>query len=379
MKEENELQVLSTANCNDLLKDLEELVSINSQSANIPGIKKVNEWIKHFVADLNPKIIEIPNLIYQSADLLHCIFPAKTEDFQTIALVLHSDTVLSPNNKSPIKIEGQKAFGSGIADMKGGIVSCLYGLKNYLNSCEIQNLEIHLIVSPNEEVGSLGFHDYFRLIGEKCDYAFCFEPALEDESLIVSRSGNKWYSLKTKSSSFHTGRACKYQYNPCHALSELIVSLKSKVMPIEGLKFHVSSIQSNSEHFNRSSSLLECRLDVRFNCRSQVKYFDECLSEELKQFFVEGMNVTVHDDCPTMKNNPLHLASFQEKILQFAPQIKFSSTTGCSDINYFSAEKNVCLDGLGAIGSGMHSRREFIYWDKLPKKAGLVSKILFEL
>ena len=59
-------------------------------------------------------------------------------------------------------------------------------------------------------------------------------------------------------------------------------------------------------------------------------------------------------------------------------EIKASGTGGASDANFVAPLGIPVLDGLGAVGDGGHSEREFIFKDSLPERAKLLAAILRE-
>ncbi|HOL18115.1 MAG TPA: M20/M25/M40 family metallo-hydrolase, partial [Bacillota bacterium] len=55
------------------------------------------------------------------------------------------------------------------------------------------------------------------------------------------------------------------------------------------------------------------------------------------------------------------------------------STGGMSDANITSALGIPTLDGLGAVGGGLHARHEHLYLDHIPMRIALLVKILTEI
>ena len=70
------------------------------------------------------------------------------------------------------------------------------------------------------------------------------------------------------------------------------------------------------------------------------------------------------------------IAAFIEDLHRL--DLKASGTGGASDANFVAPLGIPVLDGLGAIGDGEHSEREFIFADSLPERARLLAAILRE-
>jgi glutamate carboxypeptidase len=57
-------------------------------------------------------------------------------------------------------------------------------------------------------------------------------------------------------------------------------------------------------------------------------------------------------------------------------KIRASGTGGASDANFVAPLGIPVLDGLGAVGDGEHSEREFIFRNSLSERAKLLTTIL---
>ena len=102
----------------------------------------------------------------------------------------HFDTVFNPGTfgENPFRIEGDKAYGPGVLDMKGGIIVALWTIKA-LEAAGYDERPIRVCFCSDEEGGD--FHDpaiaQFRRWGEGCCAGFNMETAPVDNSLCVGR------------------------------------------------------------------------------------------------------------------------------------------------------------------------------------------------
>jgi glutamate carboxypeptidase len=109
----------------------------------------------------------------------------------------------------------------------------------------------------------------------------------------------------------------------------------------------------------------------------------ERIETEMKKLkpVLEGTSIEVTGDLnrPPMPFDERMLITF-EKAKSIAEQtgleVKASGTGGASDANFVAPLGIPLMDGLGGIGDGAHSDREFIYADSLEQKVKLVSAIL---
>ncbi len=366
-----------------MLSWLKKIVNLSSQTNDLKGVLSVQNFLAVYFKNLGFKAKLIENPEADSAPLLSLRFDrGQKED---ISFVLHSDTVNSVKEVGGFHYDPSRdlAFGCGIADMKGGIVVLMNALKQFLNRRVPLKYNLNIIVSPNEEKGSIGFHNYFMKMGIQSRYVFCFEPSLECGGIIGSRNGNRWYNLKTYAESFHTGRTAKGTMNSTHAFMHTFNELYHSINEFDDLKFNVSSLKTCGDHYNKSSASLTAKIDVRFIKNSSLEFFDDLLHKSLRKNSENRFETSIVDDCPSMSAKTRDLLLEQVYLRDLKKQegkaYKVLHSEGCSDINYFQSFNNICLDGLGAVGWGMHEADERIRASRLLTRSNSLEKALVYL
>ena len=112
---------------------LEQLVNTNSGTKNISGIAAVRTVLK---TELEKRGLTV-QVLGDERKVLTAKFPGTTPN---ILLIGHLDTVFSVNDEfQSIRKEGDKIFGPGVIDMKGGLVMML-NLIDQLQEKERKNL-----------------------------------------------------------------------------------------------------------------------------------------------------------------------------------------------------------------------------------------------
>lgn len=351
---------------------LEYLVNINTQSQNIPGVTQAQKFLASELNALGMEINWHPNLQTNSAD---CLVATIGEGPVTVTLLGHVDTVAKGGDFFPFQRSSEGLlFGAGIADMKGGVAMIVEILKKSLPSLN-SDLRFQVVISPNEEVGSPGFHGLFKELGRESDLVLCFEPALEDGSFIGGRNGNRWYDFHFKGEKLHTGRAPKGSLNILHQLCELQQVLNEHVDDDDATKFNFTSFSTDNEKFNVTSSFANAKMDLRFSNEESRESFHQKILHWRKEKKIP-ISYDISDDCPPMANvsGESLVLELQDKLSK-AERLELSCRhcEGASDANYFSHEKNIVLDGLGPRGNFFHSRKEFLFEESLANRTmGLV-------
>lgn len=176
-----------------LLGTLKELVSIESGSRDLEGLATTAK----LVADR-----------LKAAGMTVQVLPAKAPDFhpqlkgapvgsmvyatrsgtgkRKVLLIAHMDTVYTKGMaaRQPFRMEGDKAWGLGISDDKGGVALALHtaqlldqlGFKDYA--------QFGVLINGDEEIGSPGSGAYLTQLGSEYDAVFSFEGAGFQEDYV---------------------------------------------------------------------------------------------------------------------------------------------------------------------------------------------------
>lgn len=338
----------------DALIFLRKLMSIDSQTRNFSGVNMIQDELKTLLIDwgFNVELIDHPE---GNAGHLLVATQESSDEHEWINLLGHADTVLS---SFPLVIGPVIWKGSGVADNKGGVVTLLQTI------WKLKDLNLpfnyRVVISPNEETGSDGFHRHFKSWGQGAFLNLGFEPALENDELISTRNGNRWYEIKLDSVSAHAGRAMKGRLNLIHRASEFIEMLESELADEPKIKFNVTSIHTENQKFNVIPDNLKLKLDARFSSFAHREKFHTLLETALYKMQLPcsmtqtlvTSSYTIEDDCPPM-------GSSAELEMGAVPYC-FIHAGGAADINYFSHPDNFSIDGWGARGAQLHSKEEWL-------------------
>ncbi len=363
---------------------LKEYVNFNTQSKNTKGIEhfqiKLSErfekmgFLTHLI--LNPEGVSAPLLVAEKL--------GTSSEF--ISFIGHSDTVGNPEHY-PFHFDDHRIYGAGVADDKAGLVVLLEGLSRFLKESKNHHYSLRVIISPNEELGSIGFHEYFRYWGENSKIILGFEPGLHDGSYISSRSGNRWINLKIEGISAHSGRMGESHLNALHELARIINSVSVHNDDKKRMRINFNSVHTDKDIFNTISGDIMAKIDMRFDCVDKRKFLQKALGEAIYENQNECpetgkkpiSHFSIEDDCPPLQSGS---SSELETIISlldkefFNATAKFVHSGGAADINYFSNKTNHGLDGLGPIGGDLHSKREYIERESLTHKIKLLKEVL---
>ena len=356
---------------------LETLVNINSQSQDIAGVQRAQNYLENILIDLGMKTQwHKNNGDAVSADALSGSIGSGP---YVVTFLGHSDTVAKGGEAFPFQRTADGLItGAGIADMKGGLAIMIEALKVIIPKMG-KGVTFNVVISPNEELGSTGFYELFGSVGKKSDLILCFEPALEDGSFIGGRNGNRWYNFNFSGEKLHTGRAPKGSLNILHQICDLQKTLMEHISPEAITKFNFTSFSCDNEKYNVSASEANAKMDLRFATVEERESVHQKILEWSKDI---KFSYSITDDCPPLSNTKGEdiVLALKDK-LQKAEMMPLSCKhcEGASDANYFSTASNVVLDGLGPRGDFFHSRKEYIVEASLANRSNALIQFLGDL
>ncbi|NCN26754.1 M20 family metallopeptidase [bacterium] len=371
---------------------LERLVLIDSGTENIAGVNAVQNVLSEEMTNLGFEVRIIPNPlgVNISGDLLVAELVGECDDWVT--LVSHADTVFELDSGfSGFKVDqaGDYAIGPGVIDNKGGIVVALMALSLFL--AKNPKRSYRMVVSPNEETGSTGFHEEFQSIGLSSKAILGFEPAFEDGAFVNRRQGNRWYDLQIVGREAHSGREHAYGVNAAHELACKISELMALTNYDNGTTVSVGRIEGGQDKFNIVCGEARAKIDLRYEDAKVGELVHQQVERILSTAFTEsqadGMSpqcsFKVVDDCPPFKNN-LKSDQVSAELQGFinaeegglCPPPKRGAA---ADTSYMAHSEAVVLDGLGVRGSGMHQNCERVHLSSLESRARACAKLLAHL
>ena len=155
----NQIKDYLQLHLSDMMELLKELVNCNTSSDFKPGIDAVGEKLAR----------EFEKIGYSTETLYNdncgnSVIARSEGNGSRVLLICHLDSVFARGTDciESFKIEGDRAYGNGVVDMKACLVNCLYALKA-LHDLDVPDLPgITVFMSGDEEKGSLSVLDRIR-------------------------------------------------------------------------------------------------------------------------------------------------------------------------------------------------------------------------
>jgi glutamate carboxypeptidase len=364
------------------MKEVEEMLAIltkwaeiNSHSHNPEGLLAMEEVLLEAFGELSDETHVVSSGILT--------FKKHRPNCKQILLLGHYDTVYSPMFPFPVKIDGDYLHGPGVADMKGGLVLILFALKAIESSPLKDQISWEVILNPDEEIGSVASMPYIHSRAKEFDYAFIFEPALPDGSLVSTRPASGVFTISVQGKEAHAGRNPHEGKNAIFALSELIYHLSFLNNPQGGILLNPGVVQGGTApNVVAGSSIcklnLRTRTDIDFEQTLQI--IDELIKEVSHRHKVP-IEIQKNSHRPQKLVTP-KTQEIMKKLEATASKLhiplNFQNSNGVCDSNDLSHSALGIIDSLGPIGFHLHSSKEKLYIPSLKQRLHLFLTFLKE-
>lgn len=356
------------------------LVETESPSHHKAAVDRVGAIIAEEGRKLGAQVEILPNK--ESGDHVLCRFPSpisrEGRGEGGILLLCHMDTVfpLGRLNQFPYRAADGKIFGPGTLDMKAGIVIALAAIE------EAQKSGLHrpvtLLCTSDEETGSLTSRQHIERLAKESALVLVLEPGLVDGSLKTWRKGVGEFRVRTKGRAAHAGADHEKGRNAIEEMAHQVIAIQKLTDYSKQTTLNVGVIKGGTV-----SNVVPEEAEVQVDVRVMQPGEWQRLESEMRKLepVLEGTSLEITGDLnrPPMPFDETMKATF-EKAKSIAAtigmELRAGGTGGASDGNFIAPLGIPVLDGMGAVGEGAHSEREYIFADSMEQKARLIASLL---
>jgi len=316
----------------------------------------------------------------RSVSKVEAVREARGEGEKPILLLCHMDTVfpLGTLSKFPYREVDEKIFGPGTLDMKAGIVISLAAIE------EVQNQGVSrpvtLLCTSDEETGSHTSRDLIEILARESGLVLVLEGGLMDGSLKTWRKGVGGFTVISKGRAAHAGGEHERGRNAIEEMAHQVIAIQKLTDYSKQTTLNVGVIQGGTVS-NVVPEEAKIKVDVRV---MQPGEWERIESEMMNlKPVLDGTRIEIRGGLnrPPMPFDETMKAAFEKaKVIAAAigMELKSGGSGGGSDANFVAPLGVPVLDGLGAIGEGYHSEREYIFAESLVERTRLLAALLKE-
>lgn len=308
--------------------------------------------------------------------------PVRAEYFSgdhQVLLLGHFDTVWPSGQlaRMPVCREGDRLFGPGVFDMKGGIAIGMLAVRALEQSGGVP-IRVVMLWTADEEVGSAASREAIEAEALRSDAVLVLEPALPGGALKTSRKGVGQFELTVRGVAAHAGVDPDKGASAIHELARQIVRIEQLQDLSRGVSVNVGVISGGSRP-NVIADEARAIVDVRAPRAEDAMAIETALRALRPEHPAASLHLEGGFERPPLERTAGVARLFglaREVASHLGRQLEEGGTGGGSDGNFTGALGVSTLDGLGAVGDGAHAAHEHIVLTEVPWRAALVAGLI---
>ncbi len=302
-----------------------------------------------------------------------------------ILMIGHIDTVFPAGTVKhwAYHTDNLKAYGPGVSDEKGGVVEGITAL-TLLHELKFTGYaRITLLIETSEETGSPGTRKLIDSLMRQNDVELNLEPGDAPDAITVWRKGSTTYTIAVHGRAAHAGVAPQDGRNAAVELIHQLQAVEKLPHTGDGLTANLTVLKAG-ERNNIIPDLAEAQVNVRVRSADQLKLVQDALEAQAKTTVVPDTKVEISTTpaFPPLPNNPATdaLAARAKAIYAgIARPLETAGNGGASESALAHAAGTPALDGLGPVGGGFHSTREYLELRTVTPRLYLLTELLMQI
>jgi len=306
------------------------------------------------------------------------------EGEEQILLLAHFDTVWRKGDieKMPFRIEGDKAYGPGIFDMKGGLVQGIYAIHALATLGKRLGTKIVFLFTSDEEIGSPTSREIIEEEARRSKYVMVLEPSMgPNAALKTARKGVGRFYLEVNGVPSHAGADHQKGKSAIAELAHQVLYLHNLTDYDSGTTLNVGVISGGTTS-NVVAAAAQADIDLRVTSQAEADRVIPLILGSTPQMEGTTLKISGGMNRPPMERTKQVAAMYELAKSIAQERLKFdlneAATGGGSDGN-FTAPIVPTIDGLGAVGDGAHATHEHLLISHMPIRSALVAHLIEKL
>ncbi|SJZ81224.1 M20 family metallopeptidase [Photobacterium toruni] len=366
---------------NNYLEELRPLINLDCGTLTVDGIDVVATIMAQKYLDLGWHVKRIDCGIAGTGLEVRNKPDADQID---VMLIGHMDTVFPVGTAAarPMTHDNERAYGPGVSDMKSGLLSMVYALRD-LDPTALDALSICVCMNPDEEIGSLHSETWLKSVAVNAKHVLVAEAARADGSLVKARKGMARYRLSFHGKAAHAGNEPQNGRSAITEMAHWILAINAMTNFESGTTLN-AGVVSGGAGANIVPDFAEVVVDVRFWDNDEYADVNAQIRALTETPFVDGVTITVEREAhkPSMVPSPqteVLMAQVEAVGKELGIDITWQAVGGGSDANLTAVLGIPTLDGLGPIGAGFHSADEWLDLASIEPRIRLLQQVLVKI
>jgi len=380
-----------------VLASLKDLVSIESGSRDLEGLATLSKLIAQRLQASGMTVQTLPTQApsfhpqLKGATLGSMVYGTRAgTGKRKVLLIAHMDTVYTKGMgaKQPFRVDGDKAYGLGISDDKGGVALILHavqlldqlGFKDYA--------QLGVLINADEEVGSPGSGAFITQLGSEYDAVLSFEGGGFTEDYVrLATSSIAIVEMKVTGKASHAGSSPDRGRNALYELAHQMLKSRDFGDKDKGLRINWT-IANGGETRNVIPASASAIADVRSLTNEDLDRMEAQLRESIKDKLIPDTSI----ELSFYRSRPAFVANGASRALAKQAQgiygeigqkldVRERATGGGTDAAFAGLRpKGGVLESFGMRGFGAHSNDdEYILVPSIAPRLYLATRMVMDV
>jgi glutamate carboxypeptidase len=344
-----------------MMAGIQRWVEAESPTSDKAAVNRMVDLVQSDVADLSVAIERVPGRDGFADNLI--VRNQAAGEGAGIVILSHIDTVHpvgTLRGALPFRRDGDRLYGPGLFDMKGGAFLALEAFRQVAQQNSAK-LPVTFVFTPDEEVGSPTSRHIIEAEAKRARYVLVTEPARDGGKIVTSRKGVGRFVVKAVGVPAHSGARHQDGRSAIREMARQILAIEGMTDYSRGITTTVGVISGGTapnvipQHCHITVDLRVC--DVAAGEEFEAKILAlEPVDKGVKLEVTGGMNRPPFEKSAAIDVLFRHAQAVARDI-GFALD-HTEMTGGGSDGNFTAALGVPTLDGLGIDGDGAHTEWE---------------------
>ena len=354
----------------DMIGRLVNMDSFSMDGGDVDSVGRlVADWLRQVGFDV--EVRDTPAIAEDEAWMrgLGHLVVARTHPREAgpgIVFLAHMDTVFPQGTaaRRPFRMEGDRAFGPGVADMKAGVAAVMFAARA-LNDLGLMPVPMTLMFSPDEELGSPLTTRQYRELLPGARAVLCAEPGFPVGGVTTERNGSGHMHMRVKGVAAHAGRCYEDGASAIVELANKVVAMDRLVDLERDVKVNTGLIQGGTSA-NAVAPCAEARLHLSFRTVEDAEQLVRDIRAIAAQTFVPRTQTKLTGGIRLYPLRPradtmmlFDMASRAGDAIGYA--LRTNMARGASEAGFTSSALGIpSICSMGPEGAGLHSPDEYL-------------------
>jgi glutamate carboxypeptidase len=370
-----------------MLDALREMVDTDGGSYDKEGVDRVGAQVARFMAANGIPVETLPQS--RHGDCIRAIVDGGAgagggNDRQNIVLMGHRDTVFPKGEptRRPFTIQGDRAYGPGVADMKAGLVMNMFILAAFRKFGGAPGPLVALFTG-DEEIGSPEGRPVIEAEAKAARVVFNSEPGRPNNGVVTGRKGGVFSVFDIEGKAAHSGGNFEAGISAIGELAAKITAIHALTDIPRGITLNVGLVAGGLS-VNTVAPWAQGQIDLRYVEPADREEVMAKIEAIIAKSFVPGTRakLTIKGEFLPLTQTPAAAKLFQlyegaAKDSGFATSGEFSG--GCADSGFTAAVGAPTICAVGPVGGKAHSPEEYLEIESLVPRAQAMARAILRL